>query len=116
MPTYDYQCARCGHAFELFHGPDEKPRRTCPKCRARKVQRLIGTGAAVIFKGSGFYHTDYRSESYKSAARKEQGDGSSGKKDSADQKDSAGKKGSSSSKDTPAGGCSTGTGSSKGPG
>lgn len=69
MPTYDYRCDACEHLFEEFQLFSEKPLKKCPKCGKNKLQRLIGTGAAVIFKGSGFYQTDYRSESYKSAAK-----------------------------------------------
>lgn len=65
MPTYDYECESCGHGFELFQQITERPVKTCPECGKRKAQRLIGTGAAVIFKGSGFYQTDYRSKDYK---------------------------------------------------
>jgi putative FmdB family regulatory protein len=68
MPTYDYLCDACGHRFEEFQSITAKPLKVCPQCGARKVQRLIGTGAGLIFKGSGFYQTDYRSESYKKAA------------------------------------------------
>ncbi|NQU10321.1 zinc ribbon domain-containing protein [bacterium] len=70
MPTYEYECRKCGHEFELFQPITDKPRRTCPKCRGR-VQRLVGTGAGVIFKGSGFYSTDYRKPGYQEAAKKE---------------------------------------------
>jgi len=69
MPTYDYECDACQHAFEEFQSMMDKPLKKCPKCRKSKLRRLIGTGAAIIFKGSGFYQTDYRSESYKSAAK-----------------------------------------------
>lgn len=68
MPTYEYVCDACGHAFELFQGIKEPVKRKCPKCSALKLRRLLGTGAAVIFKGGGFYETDYRSESYKRGA------------------------------------------------
>lgn len=71
MPTYDYRCRGCGHEFELFQSMSDKPKRTCPSCKKAKLERLIGTGAAVLFKGSGFYETDYRSESYKKAAEAE---------------------------------------------
>lgn len=68
MPTYDYECDACGHAFELFQSIMAEPEKTCPKCKKKKLRRLIGTGAAIVFKGSGFYQTDYRSESYKQSA------------------------------------------------
>ncbi|NLX96812.1 MAG: zinc ribbon domain-containing protein [Rhodopirellula sp.] len=71
MPTYDYECDGCGHAFELFQRISENPKRKCPKCGKQKLRRLIGAGAAIMFKGSGFYSTDYRSESYKKAASAE---------------------------------------------
>ena len=68
MPTYDYECAKCGHTFEVFQAMSEEPKKRCPECRG-KVQRLISGGAGLLFKGSGFYATDYRSEGYKSAAK-----------------------------------------------
>ncbi len=68
MPTYDYVCDACGHEFELFQSMTDSAKRSCPKCKKRKLRRLIGTGGAIMFKGSGFYKTDYRSESYKKAA------------------------------------------------
>jgi putative FmdB family regulatory protein len=71
MPTYDYECEACGHEFERFQSITAVPVRTCPSCGRRKVRRLIGTGAGVLFKGSGFYQTDYRSDSYKKAAEGE---------------------------------------------
>jgi len=71
MPTYDYECAACGHRFEEFQAITAAPIRTCPKCKRRKVKRMIGSGAGILFKGSGFYQTDYRSESYKKAAERE---------------------------------------------
>ncbi|MEO1007641.1 MAG: zinc ribbon domain-containing protein [Planctomycetota bacterium] len=69
MPTYDYRCNACEHEFELFQSMKDAPKKTCPECGKRKLERLIGTGAAVLFKGSGFYETDYRSDSYKKAAK-----------------------------------------------
>ena len=68
MPTYDYVCDACGHQFDLFQQMSDPVRRKCPKCGTLKLRRLIGTGAGVLFKGSGFYETDYRSDSYKKAA------------------------------------------------
>lgn len=70
MPTYDYECDACGHEFELFQSISEPIKRKCPECKKQKLRRLFGTGAAVVFKGSGFYETDYRSESYKKGAEK----------------------------------------------
>ena len=69
MPTYDYECDACGHAFELFQSISEPVKRKCPECGKSKLRRLFGTGAAVVFKGSGFYQTDYRSDSYKKGAK-----------------------------------------------
>lgn len=73
MPTYDYRCKACGHAFELFQSMSEPVKKKCPECGRSSLERLIGTGAAVVFKGSGFYQTDYRSESYKKDAAKAEG-------------------------------------------
>ncbi|MEE2885825.1 MAG: zinc ribbon domain-containing protein [Planctomycetota bacterium] len=69
MPTYAYECEACGHHFEKFQSMTANSLRTCPECKARKLQRLIGPGAGIIFKGSGFYETDYRSDSYKKAEK-----------------------------------------------
>lgn len=60
MPTYEYECGNCQHAFEEFQAMSDKPLRKCPKCGKLKLQRLIGAGAGIIFKGSGFYETDYK--------------------------------------------------------
>jgi len=76
MPTYEYLCESCGHRFEIFQQISAPARRRCPECRG-KVRRLIGAGAGLLFKGSGFYITDYRSESYRKAAKAEQSAGSS---------------------------------------
>jgi len=65
MPTYDYLCESCNHTFEKFESMSAKPSKKCPECGKMTLKRLIGTGAGVIFKGSGFYETDYRSENYK---------------------------------------------------
>ncbi len=84
MPTYDYRCDGCGHEFELFQSMKDKPKRKCPKCSKNTLVRLIGTGAAVLFKGSGFYETDYRSPSYKKGAeaeKKSKEDAKASKKD-----------------------------------
>ena len=64
MPTYEYECPHCGHAFELFQKITDQPLKKCPKCK-KGVKRLIGTGSGIIFKGSGFYATDYRKDSKK---------------------------------------------------
>lgn len=104
MPTYDYECDACGHEFERFQTISENPAKKCPKCKRMKLRRLFGTGAAVMFKGSGFYQTDYRSESYKKAAAADKSsasDSSSSKSDSSDSKSSGGKA-SESSGDKPA--------------
>ena len=74
MPTYDYKCDACGHSFELFQKMSDPPAESCPKCGG-KVRRLIGAGAGVLFKGSGFYATDYRSPDYKAKAKSEGGGG-----------------------------------------
>jgi putative FmdB family regulatory protein len=78
MPTYEYHCQKCDQNFEMFQSMRDKPLATCPKelCRLPKwghgkVKRLLGTGAGIIFKGSGFYLTDYRSKAYQEAAKKE---------------------------------------------
>ena len=82
MPTYEYVCEACDHAFEEFQSITAKPLRKCPECGKPKLRRLIGTGAGIIFKGSGFYETDYRSESYKKAEKAENDASSSTKKES----------------------------------
>lgn len=68
MPTYDYLCKDCGHKWEEFQSITAKPTKKCPECRKSKAERQIGPGAGLLFKGSGFYITDYRSNSYKKAA------------------------------------------------
>ncbi len=78
MPTYEYQCKNCKHLFEEFQSITAKPLKKCPECKKIKLQRLIGGGAGLLFKGSGFYITDYRSDSYKAAAKKDSGSGSGG--------------------------------------
>jgi putative FmdB family regulatory protein len=81
MPTYEYECEKCNKTFECLQSMKDDPFKICPKelCRMKtwgkgKVKRLLGTGGPLIFKGSGFYITDYRSEGYKAAAKKDSGD------------------------------------------
>ena len=69
MPTYEYLCEACGHHFDEFQSITADALKTCPACGRKKLRRLIGTGAGIIFKGSGFYQTDYRSDSYRAAAK-----------------------------------------------
>jgi putative FmdB family regulatory protein len=69
MPTYEYKCDACGHTFEKFQSITAAPIKKCPQCGKSKVRRLIGTGAGLLFKGSGFYITDYRPDSYNNAAK-----------------------------------------------
>ena len=71
MPTYEYVCEACEHAFEKFHSMKDAPIKKCPECGKLKVKRLIGRGGAILFKGGGFYQTDYRPQSYKESAKKE---------------------------------------------
>jgi putative FmdB family regulatory protein len=82
MPNYDYQCEKCGHQFEVFQSMNDAKLTDCPEegCEG-PVRRLLGTGAGLIFKGGGFYQTDYRSDSYKAGAKKES-EGSKPKKES----------------------------------
>ncbi len=70
MPTYDYLCEDCGYELERFQSIKARPLRKCPVCKKNRLKRLIGSGSGLIFKGSGFYQTDYRSESYKKQAEK----------------------------------------------
>ena len=71
MPTYDYVCGSCGHELEMFQSMSEAPKRKCPECGTMKLQRQIGMGAGILFKGSGFYETDYRSSSYEKGKKSE---------------------------------------------
>src|SRR5579862_4261173 len=72
MPTYEYECQKCGHHYDLYQSIKDPPKKKCPKCGGH-VKRLIGTGAGLLFKGSGFYITDYRKPSYSEAAKKDSG-------------------------------------------
>ena len=79
MPTYEYECKKCGHRFEEFQSITAEPRKTCAKAKCRgRVQRLIGAGGGLLFRGSGFYETDYRSEGYQKAAKADGEGGKSG--------------------------------------
>ena len=99
MPTYDYECDDCGHEFELFQSMSDSVKRKCPECGKNKLRRLFGTGGAIMFKGSGFYETDYRSESYKKGAKAEK-KAKEDAKSSSDSKKSDSKKSESKSKST----------------
>jgi len=101
MPTYDYVCDGCGHAFELFQSMTDSVKKTCPECGKKKLRRLIGAGGAIVFKGSGFYKTDYRSDSYKKGAAADSGGASDG----------GGKKSDSGKSDSGSGAGSSGKGS-----
>ncbi|HUJ42039.1 MAG TPA: FmdB family zinc ribbon protein [Opitutaceae bacterium] len=81
MPTYEYICRNCGAKFEVFQSMKDPPLKTCPRCRKGSVKRLVGRGAGVIFKGSGFYETDYKRAPAKPDGGKPKGD-SAGKSDS----------------------------------
>jgi len=93
MPTYDYKCNKCGHQFEAFQSMTEPPLGSCPQCGSDQVQRLISPGAGFLFKGSGFYITDYRKESYKKDASKEAPDTAKIKTSTKSKSGSSGKKG-----------------------
>lgn len=97
MPTYEYECQKCHHVFEKFQSISDPPAKRCPKCRS-KVKKLLSAGAGIIFKGSGFYQTDYRSDGYKKAAKADKESGSETKKDSSGSSKTADKSGSSSKK------------------
>ena len=100
MPTYDYRCGECSHEWEVFQSITAKPKRKCPDCGKLKAKRIIGPGAGIIFKGSGFYQTDYRSSSYKKGAEaaKKAEESASKSSDSGSKSDSSSKGDSSSSK------------------
>jgi putative FmdB family regulatory protein len=114
MPTYDYECNACGHQFELFQGINDPIKRKCPECGRLKLQRLFGTGAAVVFKGSGFYETDYRSADYKKAAAADKKSQESSKEKSTDTKSkSSGENKSSSTNSSSSSGTSSSGGSGR---
>jgi putative FmdB family regulatory protein len=91
MPTYDYECKSCEYTFELFQSINEPVKKKCPRCKKNSLRRLFGTGAALLFKGSGFYQTDYRSESYKKGAEAEKKASDGGSSKSGDSKPAAAK-------------------------
>jgi putative FmdB family regulatory protein len=97
MPTYDYICDACQHEWELFQKITEESVKKCPECNKKKAVRQFGTGAAIMFKGSGFYETDYRSEAYKKSAK---ADAKSSESGSSDSKSGDSKSGDGSSKST----------------
>ena len=88
MPTYEYLCDNCGHEIEKFQSISARVLRKCPACGRKQLKRLIGTGAGIIFKGSGFYQTDYRSSEYKSKAKAEK-ESAANSSESKPKKDSA---------------------------
>jgi len=90
MPTYEYECGACGHRFEKFQPITAKATRKCPACGKMKVRRLLGMGGAILFKGPGFYATDYRSSSYKKAAKKEKAGAASASKSVKEKKGKSG--------------------------
>lgn len=83
MPTYEYICKACEHEFEAFQSMNDPAKRKCPECGKNTLERKIGAGAAVLFKGSGFYQTDYRTESYKKGAESESKPADSGNAETA---------------------------------
>src|ERR1700684_4123461 len=99
MPTYEYVCDACEHTFDELQGYNDAVLTKCPECKKKKLRRLFGTGAALLFKGSGFYETDYRSDSYKTAAKAES---DSAKRAAAETSAPAKSDGGATAKDTPA--------------
>ena len=106
MPTYDYECSACGEVSEFFQTISEAHKTTCPQCGKKKLKRLIGGGAGFIFKGSGFYITDYRSDDYKAKAKADS-ESSSKKSDSGSSSSSDSSKKSSGSGDSSSGASSS---------
>ena len=84
MPTYEYVCGACSEVVEFFQAITENPKRKCPSCGALKLKRRIGAGAGIIFKGSGFYTTDYRSDSYRADAKRDTDGGKSSSENTSD--------------------------------
>ena len=91
MPTYDYECDACGHEFELFQSISDSVKRKCPECGKQKLRRLFGTGGAIVFKGSGFYQTDYRSDNYKKQAKEDSKSAESSSQEKSSKSDKASK-------------------------
>ena len=92
MPTYDYECGVCGHTCEVFQSISDARKRKCPECGKNGLKRLIGAGAGVIFKGGGFYETDYRSDAYKAKAKADTESSSTSEKSSGDSSGTSGVK------------------------
>lgn len=102
MPTYDYECSKCGHRFEVFHSMSDETLQRCPKCKGR-AKRVPSAGAGLLFKGSGFYITDYRSASYEEKARQDK----AGSEPAAAQSNKSSESAGASSGDAPAAGAGT---------
>ena len=111
MPTYDYRCEACGHEFELFQQMSAAVETVCPECGEESLRRLVGTGGGILFKGSGFYETDYRSASYKKAADSERTTSTSDAKKKPAESKGESKSAGSGSKDSGTSGGSSGTSS-----
>ena len=92
MPTYEYECQACGKVHEVFHGINDPQPRKCPSCGKRRLKKLVSSGAGILFKGSGFYTTDYRSKDYKEKAKKEKSDSSGESKKESKSDGKSGKK------------------------
>jgi len=83
VPTYSYECKKCGHQFEVFHAISATPRVTCEACESRSCKKLLGTGAGIIFKGNGFYETDYKKKKETQPASENKGEKKEGASSSA---------------------------------